>query len=129
MSFDDYFDMHDGLSMDEMLLRFAVGVAPGGTHLKYMDTSSVDFSAKAGPSLALACQIASALVATEVVNLVTGKRPVKAAPHFSQFDPQTRRYVSGRLRWGNRGPVQRAKMWYVRRFLLAKGEAQRAASA
>ena len=40
---------------------------------------------------------------------------MKAAPEFSQFDPYLGCYWRGRLRWGNRGPLQRLKLWFLRK--------------
>lgn len=118
MSFDDYFDLRDGMSLEEKLIAFSIGVAPGGTHLAYIDPKSVDLEKGYGPSLGLACQIASGMAAAEIVNLLLQRRPVRAAPHYSQFDPYTMQYKTGTLWWGNRNPIQQLKRWYVKRFLL-----------
>jgi molybdopterin/thiamine biosynthesis adenylyltransferase len=50
MGFDEYFHIHEGMSIEEKYLAFAVGLAPKATHSKYVDFSKVDFSSKAGPS-------------------------------------------------------------------------------
>lgn len=118
MSFDDYFDLCDGMSLEEKLIAFSIGVAPGGTHLAYIDPRSVDLEKGYGPSLGLACQIASGMAAAEIVNILLQRRPVRAAPHYSQFDPYTGQYKTGVLWWGNRNPIQQLKRWYVKRFLL-----------
>jgi molybdopterin/thiamine biosynthesis adenylyltransferase len=117
MSFDRYFDIHDGMSTFEQLIAFAVGLAPKGTHLKYMDLSKVSLSEQSGPSIASACNIGAGLLATEVVILLLGRRRAQSAPCYVQFDPYRCQYKRGRLWWGNRGPIQRLKRWIVtRRF-------------
>src|SRR5687768_4755029 len=61
MSFDEYFDLHDGMSRLDQLIAFAVGLAPRGLHLRYLDLTRVDFQAEVGPSSSIACQLAGAL--------------------------------------------------------------------
>ncbi|WP_165312846.1 ThiF family adenylyltransferase [Vibrio ziniensis] len=109
MSFEEYFDIHDGMDLFDQLIAFTVGVAPWGTHWKYMDTNKVDSSDHAGPSLACACNIATGLLTSEVVIILLNKRQPMAAPYYMQFDPFRCLYRKGKLRWGNRGPLQRIK--------------------
>ncbi len=113
MSFDDYFDIRDGMSLPEQLVQFGLGLAPKLAHLRYFPPSALDLSGRRTPSSAPACFLCAALIATEVVNLVLGRRPPKVAPWFFQFDPLVQTYKTGRLWWGNRNPLQRAKKWWV----------------
>ncbi|WP_068713920.1 ThiF family adenylyltransferase [Vibrio tritonius] len=115
MSFDEYFDINDDMDLFEQLIAFTVGVAPRGTHWRYMDTSKVDSSDHAGPSLACACNIATGLLTSEVLIILLNKRQPMAAPYFMQFDSYRCLYRKGKLHWGNRGPLQRLK-----RFLAAR---------
>jgi molybdopterin/thiamine biosynthesis adenylyltransferase len=55
MSFDEYFNIKEDMTLEERLLAFGIGVAPKGTHLKYLDFSSIDLNGKAGPSVSIAC--------------------------------------------------------------------------
>ncbi|HET8576387.1 MAG TPA: ThiF family adenylyltransferase, partial [Methylomirabilota bacterium] len=115
MRFDDYFDLRDGMGLPEQLLHFALGLAPKRAHRSYFPPSAVDVSSRRAPSLAPGCFLCAALVATEIANLVLRRRPIKAAPHFFQFDPLAQAYKSGRLRRGNRNVSQRAKkQWLLR---------------
>lgn len=115
MSFDEYFDVRDDMPLTEQLLHFGLGLAPKLLHRRYFPPRALDLSGQRAPSLGPACFLCAALVATEVANLVLGRRPVRAAPYYSQFDPLVQRYGTGRLRWGNRNPIQRAKKWWVLR--------------
>ena len=115
MSFDRYFDFRDTMGPPEQLLQFVLGLAPKRAHAAYFPATAVDLEARRAPSLAPGCYLAAALVATEVVNLILGRRPVKAAPYFFQFDPFVQIYKRGRLRRGNRGSLQRLKKWWVLR--------------
>lgn len=115
MTFEEYFDINDDMDLFDQLIAFTVGVAPWGTHWSYMDTSKVDSSDHAGPSLSSACNIATGLLTAEVLIILLNKRPPMAVPNYCQFDPFRGIYRKGKLRWGNRGPIQRLK-----RVLAAK---------
>lgn len=115
MSFEDYFDIREGMTPFEIMMRFVVGIAPRGRHWTYMDSSHVAPEDQTGPSSAAAVSLLAGLVCTEVLVALLQRRAPRVAPQYSQFDPYLGKYWSGRLRWGNRGPVQRLKMWLVGR--------------
>jgi len=121
MSFDTYFDMRDGMDRHDQLIAFAVGLAPSGIHVKYMDLKRVNLDARTGPSLSLACQLCSGVAGAEVVKILTGRGVVKAAPYYGQFDMFTSQLRTGRLRWGNRNPIQRIKRKVLKRLLTPVG--------
>lgn len=117
MTFEEYFDIRDDMDLFDQLIAFTVGVAPWGTHWRYMDTTKVDSSDHAGPSLSSACNIATGLLTAEVLIILLNKRPAMSAPNYMQFDPYRCVYRKGKLRWGNRGPLQRIKrMLAARKF-------------
>ncbi|WP_447977151.1 ThiF family adenylyltransferase [Candidatus Nitrospira bockiana] len=118
MSFDQYFDLNDGMSRVDQLVAFAVGLAPKGLHLRYLDLSRVDFAREVGPSSVIACHLCSAIIGAETLNLLLGRSRPVVAPHYFQFDPYLRRYVKGCLRRGNRQLVQRLKRWHLKRRLV-----------
>jgi molybdopterin/thiamine biosynthesis adenylyltransferase len=120
MSFDEYFNISEGMTLSDKQLAFFIGIAPRATHLKYVDLSRVDLDAKAGPSLNIACQICSGMAATEAVRIILNKGRIKPVPHFVQFDPYIRKYRRGYLFGGNRNPIQRSKMWIVKKILERK---------
>ena len=120
MSFDEYFNIVEGMEPQDQYLSFALGLAPRATHIKYMDLSRVDLESKAGPSLNIACQICSGMAATEAVKIILNKGKVKPVPHFFQFDPYVQRYKKGKLIMGNRNPIQRIKMAVVKYILKKK---------
>jgi molybdopterin/thiamine biosynthesis adenylyltransferase len=123
MSFDEYFDLRDGMSLPAQLMQFVMGLAPKRAHRSYFPPTAVDFEKRRAPSLAPGCLLASVLVATAIANLVVKKRPPNVAPHFSQFDPLVQTYKTGFLRKGNRNPMQRAKRWLALRTNRALREA------
>ena len=120
MSFDEYFNIVDGMAPQDQYLSFALGLAPRATHIKYMDLSRVDLKSKAGPSLNIACQICSGMAATEAVRIILKKGRIKPAPHFFQFDPYVQKYRKGKLYMGNRNPIQKIKLKVVKKILAKK---------
>ncbi|WP_372683951.1 ThiF family adenylyltransferase, partial [Desulfosarcina sp.] len=110
MSFDEYFNIVEGMSPEDQYLAFALGLAPRATHIRYMDLAKVDFGSKAGPSLNIACQICAGMAATEAVRILLDRGKVKPVPYFFQFDPYSQKYHKGKLQLGNRNPIQKVKM-------------------
>jgi hypothetical protein len=96
-------------------ILFYLGNAPAMLHRGYVDTASVRLDERRGPSLALAVQICAGVAACEVVKLRLGRGPIRAAPWHHQFDAYTQRLARTRLRWGNRGPLQRLRFALIRR--------------
>jgi molybdopterin/thiamine biosynthesis adenylyltransferase len=121
MSFDAYFDMHDGMAPLDQFAAFAVGLAPRATHFKYIDLSYVDGRTARGPSVGLACNLASGVTAAEAAKILLNRQPLRPAPYFAQFDAYRCLLRRGRLRWGNRHPLQRLKRAILRRRMQKLG--------
>lgn len=117
MPFDRYFDLHDALSDRDLFLRYILGMAPASTQRKYLDLDHVDLDARQGPSLGLACQLASAVLATEAAKVLLRRGKIWPCPWYQQLDPYVGRWVRRKLRWGNRGPLQRIKRRILTRML------------
>jgi molybdopterin/thiamine biosynthesis adenylyltransferase/nitroreductase len=122
MSFDEYFDLTDRTSTVDSYIRFYLGMVPNGLHLRYTVPGRIRLEAKSGPSLSLACQTASGVAATETIRLLLGRPGLKPAPWNFVFDPYLHVFKSNRLRWGNRGPFQRFKIWAVRRAIQQRND-------
>jgi len=121
MSFDEYFDLRDDMEVVDQLVAFAVGLTPRATHLAYTDLSQVNLSSGAGPSASLACQLATGVLAAEVLKVLTDPSSVRAAPHYHQFDAWRCKLRSGVLRRGNRSFLQRLKRHLLKRRLTQLG--------
>jgi nitroreductase len=121
MGFDDYFDISAGMSAEEKLLSFFIGLAPRSTQMTYMDASRIDLRRGQGPSIAAACQLCAAVAATEAVRVLLKRPGVRPAPHYLQYDPLVRRFHQGRLLMGNRHPLQRFKRWRLKARWLDGG--------
>lgn len=116
VSFDDYFDLHDGMSEAEQFITFVAGIAPAGMHLKYIDKSKVDFKERRGPSLGMACALVAGVAACEVTKVLLGRGKLWPIPYYQQFDPYLGKFKRGRLWLGNRHPKQRLKRWYLMNY-------------
>ena len=121
MTYDRYFDMHDGMEPIDQFAAFLTGLTPRATHLDYMDFSRVDARAANGPSVGLACNLCSGVAAAEVVKIVLGRGILRPVPCYTQFDAYRCLLRQGRLRGGNRHPLQRLKRMVVRRRMRKLG--------
>jgi hypothetical protein len=130
MTFDEYFDLNDGMGRVDQLIAFAVGLSPKATHLRYMDLSKASIAERTGPSAGLACQLCSSVVATDALQILLGRGGVSAAPAYCQVDAYRGQIKRGRLARGNRGPLQRIKRRVLKRRFAnaAEGELTRYAS-
>ena len=115
MSFDSYFDIHYGQSEHEMILRFGIGMCPALLHRKYFKISSVNLSGQSAPSTVSGTLACADMVSAEIIRLFR-KEQIYPAPHSIQFDPYVRKLKRAWMPFGNRNPIQRIKLWYVRRL-------------
>lgn len=120
MSFDEYFDIREGMSEEECFLRFAMGLSPKGMHFRYIDRSRVSLQRRKGPSSYIACQLCAGVASMEAVRLVLGRSGVRPVPAYMQFDPYLNAFRSGKLLKGNRNPLQRLKLAIAMKLLLRK---------
>ena len=86
-----------------------------------MDLNFVSLKERTGPSLAIACNLSSAFIATEAIKLILQKKPVKSAPHYFQFDPFMQIYKKGYMPMGNKNPIQKFKRWWLMRKIISLG--------
>lgn len=109
MRADEYFDWSDRQDDFSQTVNLILGTAPAGLHLGQVDFAYVDLERQLGPSFIGACMLCAGVVASQAVSILLGRSGVRFAPDYLQFDPQSGRAVRGRLRRGNRGPLQRIK--------------------
>ena len=115
--FDEYFAIRPGMDKTEKIVSFAMGLAPRGLHVGYIDMDQVDLRTGKGPSFSAACFICAGMATVEAVRIILKRPGLNPVPHYVQFDPYRMKFVAGRLLWGNRGPLQRLKMWWVKKRL------------
>ena len=127
MTFEEYFRM-EGRSLEAQYARFLLGLAPKGLHRAYLvDPSRLNLTEKRGPSSAAAVQLCAGVVGGEAIKILLGRGPVRAAPHYHQFDVHLGRFVRRRLVFGNDNPLPRHKLKVIERNIataLAWAKAQ-----
>lgn len=117
MTWHDYFSMSLAKDVLDKYVLFFIGTAPAATQMSYMDRTRVNLAEKRGPSLSLAVQLCAGVVAAEAMKILLKRGKVLAAPYYQQFDAYKCKYAVGKLRWGNRGPIQRLKFALFRKML------------
>ncbi len=96
VSFDEYFGYESGLSQNEEFVRFIVGLCPRPYFLRYLDTSKLSLTERAGPSLASSVALCAGFAATEALKLLLGRGRVRALPYVHYFDTYLHRFVTVR---------------------------------
>lgn len=122
MTFDEYFNISDDMAPTDCYIAFGIGLAPRPTHFRYVDFSKVDLDKQSGPSLHIACQLCSAMAATEALKIILKRGEVKPVPHYLQFDPYLAKLQAGKLLLGNRHPVQKLKIFIAKKMTEKKRE-------
>ncbi len=117
MSFDDYFDLDYDAPLELQVLKMSLGCAPAGFHLRYVDPASVDLARRKAPSIAPGCKLATGMVITQVLLAILHPEMLRPLPYYTCYDARLNRLKSGRLRGGNRHPLQRLKYRIARRML------------
>ncbi len=119
MTWNDYFCMDLAKSETEKYLLFALGNAPSGLHVSYIDSKYMNLDLKQGPSAITAVQMCSGVLGTEVLKIVLKRGTVLSVPYYHQFDPYKNKYIVKKLRWGNKGIFQRIKFYLLKKFYLS----------
>lgn len=116
MSFEQYFDLHDGLSEEELSVRFMMGLAPAMLHMGYLaDPSAVDLAGHRGPSTPMACDLCAGIAGTEVLKILLDRGRVTWAPRGVHYDAYRQRLARTWRPGGNRNPLQRLLLFIARR--------------
>ncbi len=116
MSFSEYTQITPDLPEIEKIVRFLMSVAPGGLHWKHIiDPKFINLKEHRGPSVGAACLLASGVIGIESLKILLGRGKILSAPYYHQFDPWTYRFVSKKLMFGNRNPLQKLKMHIMKK--------------
>lgn len=117
MSFDDYFDIDYTSTLGLQCLKMALGSAPAGFHLKYIQPDAYDLDQRKAPSIASGCKLATGLVITQAIQALLYPNELKPIPHYTCYDARLNRLKKGYLWMGNRNPLQLLKFFIARKRL------------
>lgn len=112
MGFNEYFDFDkEELTVEGMIIRFLAGMSPNLLHQKYVAApDAVDLFGGRLPSLHIGCYAASSALAAAAVKIVLDRGKVLYAPRGVQVDFYRNKWKSFWMPFGNRNPIQKAKI-------------------
>lgn len=111
MKYEDYFDLHDGMSEKEMRMRCTIGLSPTPLCFPYMEQKALDLKGERASSVSPGLMLVASLSGTEAVKILTGKYKVRYCPYIYQIDLLTQRVRLKFYPLGMRSPWQRLKRW------------------
>ncbi len=117
MTFDSYFDMHDETPEDLKPFLFGMGLTPSMLQRSYFSPKKLKLSTHTAPSSILGTLAAANWAGAIICKMIEGKK-VETAPVSFHFDPYVAKMKRTRLSWGNRGLMQRLKLWYIKKCLM-----------
>jgi len=87
MTFDQFFDLSDSQTEDEMLINFGIGLNPGRLDRHYLPDAKLDFEDKKVASVSSSCLLATVQsTSTAVLTLLDRETAIKAVPWVQQVD-------------------------------------------
>ncbi len=117
MTFSDYFCFNNS-SFEMKMLKFMVGLSPKAPHVNYLvERDRVDIKAKKGPSTIMACQLCAGIAATESLKVLLQRGKIYSAPYIHCYDAYLNKYYRTKVRFGNKGLLQRLKLFVLKRML------------
>ncbi|OZG73411.1 hypothetical protein BTA51_10305 [Hahella sp. CCB-MM4] len=120
MTFDEYFKM-EGLSEEDQLIRFLIGLSPAVLQKNYLvDPSRADFHERKGPSTPMAVDLCAGIAATNAVKILLGRGKVIAAPYGLHFDAYRNKMVKTWRPGGNANILQKIAFIIAKRILTKK---------
>ena len=109
----------DEMSYKDKIISFSLGLVPKLLQSKYMKLKKFDLNNKSAASSIVGVNLASGIACFEIANIILKRRKIYAVPNYFQFDAQLMRIKRGKLIFGNRGPIQRFKHWFVGKYMFS----------
>lgn len=98
MRFEDYFGINEGMSEQELSALLVKGLLPKPYMMQYLNEGGLDLEGHQLPSVGAAPFMIAGVIATEVMNLLTHKKPVIVVPEVIQFDALLHQYFHNHQR-------------------------------
>jgi molybdopterin/thiamine biosynthesis adenylyltransferase len=117
MTFEDYFQLAN-LPEREQYIRFLVGAAPAALQRQYLvDRSALDFANHTAPSTPMGCFLCAGIMGSEALKILLGRGRTYPAPWVLHFDAYRNKFTKTWRPGGNRNPLQRITIAFIRRIL------------
>ncbi|NUM59195.1 MAG: ThiF family adenylyltransferase [Bdellovibrionaceae bacterium] len=111
MTFDEYFGFSNVKTVEDKSILFVIGLSPFRIQNEYLVYPEiVDFEKKQLPSTPIACQMASALAATEILKILLKRGKVICAPYSMQVDPYVQKVKISWIPFGFKNPIQQLRV-------------------
>jgi molybdopterin/thiamine biosynthesis adenylyltransferase len=121
MTFDEYFNLSDGMDNTLKVLKLIAGINPALFGLAYIDRKRVlNAENRRGASVCPGLMLVGAMSGTEAVKILTGKAKVSYAPHIYQIDLFTQQVNKKYYPFGMKSPFQRLKRMLLTSILKTK---------
>lgn len=123
MSFEDYFQL-DGQPEFEQYARFAAGLSPAMLNRHYLVApEAVNLAEKRGPSTGMAIKLCAGFLGTSALKLLLGRGELPAAPWSLHFDAYQLKFKRCWRPGGNRNPLQRLLLRFMRPIFMGAAKA------
>lgn len=117
MSFDEYFDYADD-DFETQVVKFIVGLSPAMLQKSYLvRKGTFDVSLRKAPSTPMGIDLAAGVACTNALKILLGRGQVIYAPHGMHFDAYLNRLKKTWVPFGNRNPLQKLKILFVKSIL------------
>jgi hypothetical protein len=114
MSFEEYFrfECHD---RQEQFARLIAGLSPAMLQRSYLVVpEAVDFPRERVPSTIMACDLCAGVMGVQVLKILLGRGPLRAAPWGMQWDAYRQKFVFTWRPLGNANPLQQLLLMLIR---------------
>lgn len=123
MSFEDYFQL-EGQPEFEQYARFAAGLSPAMLNRHYLvSPEAVNLAEKRGPSTGMAIKLCAGFLGTSALKLLLGRGELPAAPWSLHFDAYQLKFKRCWRPGGNRNPLQRLLLRFMRPIFMGAAKA------
>lgn len=120
MSFEEYFCL-EGQDRQEQFARLMAGLSPAMLQRTYLVApEAVNFGEQRGPLTAMACELCAGVMGTAVLQVLLGRGSLRAAPWGMHFDAYRQKLRFTWRPFGNRNPLQKLLLAFIRPRLHMK---------
>lgn len=121
IKFSQYFDLDLTLSKEDKIIRFISALAPNSLHAKYLYYPQfIDILAGKAPSLPMGVFASTSAIVSNAFKILLNRGEVLWAPRGMHYDFYLNTSKRFWVPFGNRNPLQRIKMYFIKKMLFKK---------